>query len=427
MLDENDGQKSVIHNSMERIYILYGKKRRDKGGITILAGDQPTFKTLFWTLYDNLEFNDGDGSEWMFPIPEGFHNDKTGLIETVKYYLSGTGIESFLHDAGFSAKQIERFSTYGHARRDRHLLFHYAAASVVKLCDTLMMEDPSIRDQLEVISTDTHAQYTASFPEQCEILLDDRGSATQMVYQKGQLFVSKMKQLLEVKEHRKVRYHVGTVLLRMLIPYTAHYVFARMGQAKMVDKFLFHFLPSMMRTPKMLYSELIICYGFVKSILPTEVYESLYRKESGNMLIGRMDDGNTTSSIFHNEALEMNIIHHLKSLGYNSYTDIKKAVSWLRPFGLAYDNLTNTMGGRAGRADRTRHEDFDNNGFRFGYDRTKRHCVNIKEMLRRMDRTGHLGIDFIKEEHICNYASGNVVHMNDTTIEERLINVPYVT
>lgn len=81
-----------------------------------------------------------------------------------------------------------------------------------------------------------------------------------------------MKKLLLVGGHRKVRFHVGTILLRLLIPYNAHHMFSRVGQAKLLDKFLFNSLPALMRTPKML-------------------------------------------------------------LGYTSYEHIRKEVAWLKPFG----------------------------------------------------------------------------------------------
>lgn len=82
----------------------------------------------------------------------------------------------------------------------------------------------------------------------------------------------------------------------------------------MVDKFLFNGLPSLMRSPKMLYSELMIHYGFVKAAMPSNIKEALYRSQNRALLVGSETEGNKMGSSFHDEALDMRIILHLKSL-----------------------------------------------------------------------------------------------------------------
>lgn len=40
VLDENVAQKSAIHNSIDKIYNLYGKQRhREFNGLTMISGD----------------------------------------------------------------------------------------------------------------------------------------------------------------------------------------------------------------------------------------------------------------------------------------------------------------------------------------------------------------------------------------------------
>lgn len=44
-------------------------------------------------------------------------------------------------------------------------------------------------------------------------------------------------------------------------------------------------------------------------------------------------------------------------------------------------------------------------------------------MVQRMNKTGHLGVEFIHGEHISIYASGTRVSMTDEKVEQRLIGI----
>lgn len=45
-------------------------------------------------------------------------------------------MESFLEDAGFSEKQLQRFNTYVYARRNRLFYFQLATTSIIKSYDS---------------------------------------------------------------------------------------------------------------------------------------------------------------------------------------------------------------------------------------------------------------------------------------------------
>lgn len=89
----------------------------------------------------------------MLPIPGGFHNDKEGMTDLVKYVSPGTDMEEFLEYLGFSKSERGRFGSYGHTRRNRKFVFQFACASVIELCDTIIMEDESIFDILNDITS----------------------------------------------------------------------------------------------------------------------------------------------------------------------------------------------------------------------------------------------------------------------------------
>lgn len=425
VIDDNAARKTAIQKSISRIYDIYGKKKRMDGHMTVFVGDQPTFKSLFWMYYDGLEYGENDIHEWGVPITAGFHDEKRAVLETLKWSLHGTGMEEFLRDSGLSESQCENFMKYGHARRNRRFILQYAAAVVIKLCDSIMLEDEAIGEELRHMEDIPHKNHPASLPEDCQLIVSSGGGGgSEVVYQIGKLFQKRFQELVETKNHRNVRYHVGTVLLRLMIPATGYYILGRLGQAKVVDKFLFNTLPVMMRTTKLAYCELMVCYGFIRAVMPSQMFDRLYEDEAGALMVGSKEPSNKMSSLFHDEALEMGIIRHLKSLGYSTYDELRNAVSWVQAFGTASDTLADSVGGRVGTVLRSRHEEFGDGGMRMGYDRTRLQAINVKAMIQRMHRTRHFGPEFLKAEHICSYATGEVIEMNDESLEEKLITMP---
>lgn len=262
----------------------------------------------------------------MYPIPGGFHNDKTGLADLFKYMASGSDIEELLEDEGFCPAQCETFMTYTHAQRNRHFLFQFACASVIKLCNKMIMEYLPMIDALDDFNKDAHAGYQASLPSECNIKLANDDVGTQYVYETVKVFLAAFKRAIESEKHRYAKFYIGTSLPGLLIPYKAHHVFARLGQSKVVEKFLFNRIPAMMRTPKLAYYELLTCYGFIKLVMPRDLHRSLLDDTPGFILVGSQEKENRIGSLFHDKSLEMNIIRHLKSLGYNYFK--KLGIHW---------------------------------------------------------------------------------------------------
>lgn len=127
--DTRAGIEKIIHDVLE----IYGKGRRNEGRVTVFAADQPTFKSMLWIFYDRLEHGENDLSTWAVPTPGGFHNEKKGILRTLKWCMAGSGMEGFLPDNGISESPFERFETFGHGRRNRRFFFQLAAASVINI------------------------------------------------------------------------------------------------------------------------------------------------------------------------------------------------------------------------------------------------------------------------------------------------------
>lgn len=75
-----------------------------------------------------------------------------------------------------------------------------------------------------------------------------------------------------LSNYRNARFHIETIRLRLLITYKGHHIFGRLGQANVAEKVLFNTLPEITCTSKYLYSELVICYGYVRAVMPPALY-----------------------------------------------------------------------------------------------------------------------------------------------------------
>lgn len=133
VLDMNPAMPRSMDKILHQIYDMYGRKRKERGGITVVQGDQPTFRDVFRFWKQSLEEVTSDLATWLYPIPGGFHCEKQCIWPLLKWVLSGTGVEEFLKDGGLSAGQIENFRHYAHARRNRQFFFQFATAHIIKI------------------------------------------------------------------------------------------------------------------------------------------------------------------------------------------------------------------------------------------------------------------------------------------------------
>lgn len=170
--------------------------------------------------------------------------------------------------------------------------------------------------------------------------------------------MTKFKELVSTPHYRNAIFHLNTVLLLLLILFTAHHVFSRLGHAKVVDKFFFNSLPALICTRKSLYCDLLLFYGFVRSVMPAELSRFLYDTTRGCLLIRSQGEINKAPSLFHDEALEMGIIRHLNALGYTKFAHLENSVIWLKPFDYPFDSISTGVG-YVGRSSSFRHEEFD--------------------------------------------------------------------
>lgn len=134
-----------------------------------------------------------------------------------------------------------------------------------------------------------HGHHPARLPDNCNIVIANGEEGSETVYRIGLMFLDRFKKLTRKQQHRNALYHIGTILLKLLIPSIGYYVFARLGKMKGVDKVIFYVILVMMRSPKLAYCELMLCYGFVRYAMPSELKHRLFYDHPGALLIGSRD------------------------------------------------------------------------------------------------------------------------------------------
>lgn len=72
------------------------------------------------------------------------------------------------------------------------------------------------------MTTDTYSRYMAHIPEHCNMIPAAEGTGTNLVYHTGKMFVKKMEEIMEAHDNWNARFHVGTVLMKLIIPYTGN-------------------------------------------------------------------------------------------------------------------------------------------------------------------------------------------------------------
>lgn len=160
--------------------------------MSVVQGDQPTFREIFRMFYESVEADDNNLSNWAMPIPGGFHCEKQGIWPLVKRYMSGVGLEDFLADSGLSASQADNFDEYQHARRNRNIFYNIAAPSVIQVSETVLMEDNTLLSAVNIAMRSTHSTYMARLPENCSIEVDCDGPATEAMLDIGTLLYDRL-------------------------------------------------------------------------------------------------------------------------------------------------------------------------------------------------------------------------------------------
>lgn len=155
-------------------------------------------------------------------------------------------MEAFLAVSGLSDSKFERFMTYGQSRRNRRFFMQHAMASVIKLCDTVLMEEQYLLDEIKCLEDERQAPHPGFIPADCRIVISSGGKGSDFIFQIGLLFLSRVCELTQTKHFMNARFQVGTILLGLIVPSNSCSILGRLSKTEVLDKFMFNALRAMM-------------------------------------------------------------------------------------------------------------------------------------------------------------------------------------
>lgn len=129
------------------------------------------------------------------------------------------------------------------------------AASIIKLCDTTLMEDQYLLDEMRLLEDPPHENHTDTLPSDCNIIIASDSACSEVIYLIGLMFLDNLREWTETKRFVNARYKVGKIFLRIIIPSTEYYILGRLRQVDVLEKFMFNSLRLMMRSTKLAYCE----------------------------------------------------------------------------------------------------------------------------------------------------------------------------
>lgn len=87
-------------------------------------------------------------------------------------------MEDFLEESGMSEAQCENFMTCSHERRKRRFILQYAAASVIKLWNSVILEDKAVGERLKEHEEIPHKSHPAALPPECRSVVYNGGGGS---------------------------------------------------------------------------------------------------------------------------------------------------------------------------------------------------------------------------------------------------------
>lgn len=430
----------------------------------VIGGDQPSYK-MFVELWleswrkskyrrDSTQsvvtepvFDGPELHEWLIPFPGFFHAEKQAMYSLCKEMLDGLGLEELAGCAGLSNSHVANFMKHSHARNNRAVLFNLACSMIVHLTDLTLLEDATLCADVEKMhrmATEKHVSQDSSqhtVPRRTPVPPSEEGKGS--LYEATTDIVTPDVVSIGEKLRRKVqsRFSVGpngkhfvhTVLFCCLLPTIGFHVLSRTGHTHMVLPFWFKHNGILHSSTHLKYQELSIFFAFFRAILPTVVSEELFTNTPGRMVMkllsftgkGRFGVDRWGFGYAHSdEALEMLIVRHLKTLSFNFLAHLENSSAWLMEVSM-FRSLVRYMTGASRSFGRKREE--ADGGESLGpiaeFDRNACQWKTVARMLHVMREVGFLSVSHRGAEWLTNVFSAPPKRMNIKTDQDSLLNV----
>lgn len=364
--------------------------------------------------------------EWLIPFPGFFHAKKRAIYSLCKEMLDGLGLQELAACSGLSPSHVDKFLKHSQARNNRSVLFNLASAMIIHLIDLLLVEDGELSAKVASLHR-AHCQKHVSIdadtvgissniiqPQQQRLKSSFYGITSDLVspdiIRIGELLRERVESRFSAGSNGN--HFVDTVLFSCLLPTVGFHVLSRTGYTDLVPAFWFKHNAILHSSTQLKYQELSLFFGFFRAILNSVVTEELFTRKPGRMVMkllsftgsGRFGIDRWGFGYTHvDEALEMLIVRHLKSLSVNFLGHLEHSAGWLMQVSM-FRALTRYMTG-ASRAFGRKREECDggeNLGPLSQYDRTARQWKTVSRMIHVMRDAGFLNASHRGAEWLTN-------------------------
>lgn len=389
--------KVVIDQKCNLLHQLY----RPGEGMTLgcIPSDQQVFNYISESFLNALGKTDDDPSssfeEWAIPLISRFHAEKEDICGVVKQNIYGYGLEQLLRFTGLFAYYQQNVLRISHARRNRSILFQFATCSAIRACKVLLNGDGVARDAADFAMQTSEVKNDAA--ERGRTFLGPSIMFTEAVKRSDIRLGEALRDgLMRLSERiPKSNWHIRRILLESLIPSIFDFGLQRSGQTDAAEKPLYWFLPDLMFTNRLNYRERLLLYAYIKSIMPSSLYDDIYSNVPGCLTIKISGNGNKHANHQHNKCLECTIIRHTKGVKTKDLTTIYDSVAWTQHVRKAVDKLCKGAQAILITGCMRNAEEKDEFGLRRVCERDTCVAGNVQSMLEEMRRVGHLNIEHL--------------------------------
>ncbi|PXF44647.1 hypothetical protein BWQ96_05589 [Gracilariopsis chorda] len=425
----------------------------------VLGGDQPSYKMFVELWLQSWRGGTRSAStaklllhEWMVPFPGLFHAEKQAMYSLCKEMLDGLGLEELAGCAGLSDAHVANIITHSHARNNRAVLFNRACAMIIHLIENLLLGDATMSEAVRRL----HAAQDSK-----RLTADDMnvGKNVHLMHRPGrnsredlpfgslyeQTSTSVSGDVIRVGEMLRNRisrrfsdgangkHFVQTVLFSSLLPTLGFHVLSRTGHTDFTDAFWFRQNSVLHSSTHLKYQELSLFYLFFRSIIPSFVERDLFTTKPGRAVTRLLSftalgsqgsDGRGNAYVHCDEALEMLIVRHLKSLSVNFLAHLENSASWLMEVSM-FRALIRFMTGASRALHRTRQ---DNDAGEIAavsrqYDRNACQWRTVSRMVHVMREAGFLSVAHRGSEWLTNVFSNPPRRMTVLKDQDSLLSV----
>lgn len=362
---ESASETITVRRMLNLIQSLLTPGRPGCPRFVVVAGDQLSYKMIVemwlssWRESQNGDFENRAGGtytlplhEWLVPFPGFFHAEKQAMYSLCKEMLDGLGLSEFAECVGLSSEHTKNILKHSHSRNNRAFLFSLTCAIIIHASEIVMQEFPNAQRRVSTlfeqmravkeVSVDSYSGSTATYDTQCPSINKEglfSKTADHVRPEMIEIGIELRKAVqTELSNGPNGKRFFETVLFGSLLPTLGFHVLSRTGHTYVTEAFWFRLNFILHASNHLKYQELSLFYAFLRGILPSVVVSELHKSTPGSSVMKLPSFTGSSKTALNkrgwtyvhmDEAFEMLIVKHLKSLSVNLLTHLEKSAAWL--------------------------------------------------------------------------------------------------